>query len=283
MEQIYERLQSASGMRRIIQSCDISDDDIQIFSSELYRAQPPSIDTFLEHRPEFMQIGKLIIAATITECEQEEQMFGFEARRQGFYHYLLQCMNSSFDQFSKNRMSFVTFNYDRSLEHCLFTSLKHLHNKSEDECAGQISTIPIIHVHGSLGPLPWQSRNGGRPYRFSDDPEVLLQASQGIKIVAEGATSSDEFEQAISQMRDAERIYFLGCGYHAANLDRLRLDAVRSALRNRQYGLEVNAMMGSGYGLGRAEAFAITEKYRINIPDQMKTCHDFLKEYAPLD
>jgi hypothetical protein len=64
------------------------------------------------------------------------------------------------------------FNYDRSLEHFLFTALKYSSGKSDDECAGKLKTIPIIHLHGDLGALPHTGAALARPYNSNISPEV---------------------------------------------------------------------------------------------------------------
>ena len=64
---------------------------------------------------------------------------------------LLQHMRgTSFEDFHTNKVSFVTFNYDRSLEHFLCRSLANSFAKTEAEAGEVISKIPIIHLHGRL-------------------------------------------------------------------------------------------------------------------------------------
>ena len=47
--------------------------------------------------------------------------------------------------------------------------------------------------------------------------------SKGIKIIHEDISKNDDYIQALGLLNDAEKIYFLGFGYHPTNLDRLNL------------------------------------------------------------
>ena len=116
----------------------------------------------MEHRPEYLDVGKALIAAELIVCERETALF----RRDGksWYEYLFNELSTNFCDFEKNQLSILTFNYDRSLEHYLLTSLQNSYDKSIEECAEKLSKIPIIHLHGDLGALPALERHQSRPY-----------------------------------------------------------------------------------------------------------------------
>jgi hypothetical protein len=116
------------------------------------------------------------------------------------------------------------------LEHFLFSALKHSYNKTDAQVAEMMQFIPIIHVHGSLGPLPWQEAGGIDYYplfgRHDDAYQIgkrVKVASENIVIVSEAEPKSKEFAIAINCIKEAQRIYFLGFGYYRANLERLGL------------------------------------------------------------
>src|SRR5205814_6081210 len=68
-----------------------------------------------------------------------------------WYQYLFGKLNASFEEFGQNKLSVVTFNYDRSLEHFLLTTLQYSHGKTFDQCADLLmANIPIVHVYGQL-------------------------------------------------------------------------------------------------------------------------------------
>ncbi len=275
---------------------------ITSFRSQLYLSQQPSVDTFLEHRREFSDIGKLSIALALMTHEVEENLFGFSKREVGFYHYLFTQLNTGWEEFGNNQLSIITFNYDRSLEHYLFTALKNTYARPSydkaqpDEFNAQpLSKIPIIHVHGSLGPLPWQEE-GGRPYsellRFSEAPlqaaKDVETASKGILIVSEAEHSTAEFNRAFDCLKSAERIYFLGFGYHIPNLVKLGLGKLQfydDSLWEKYRGtpLLFKPFRGSALGLGAAQRKAIVDTWHIGLPDNSRDDLSFLKEYAELN
>ena len=141
---------------------------IEEFGKALYLSHQYSIDAFLEHRPEFTDIGKYSISLFILRKEVEADLVSFENRNKGCYQYLFNKINTRLSEFDRNQISFVTFNYDRSLEHFLFISFINAHRLSDKECASLTNNIPIVHVHGMLGKLPWQDDKTGIPYGTLD-------------------------------------------------------------------------------------------------------------------
>lgn len=196
------------------------------FIREFSRSGLYSIDFFLENRKEFMNIGKMTIASYLLPLEKDERL-----RESGnnWYMYLYDRLKASFEKFNENEVSFVTFNYDRSLEQFLFEALKSQFNKTPQECTEKIKNIPIIHLYGQLDFLPWQSENG-IPYLYQRDSIVRLRnARDGIKLITEEreVEKSQEFKAAYKLIEKAHRIYILGFGFDETNLDRLNVNLMK--------------------------------------------------------
>jgi len=208
------------------------EDLIAKFRRELYYSGRRSVDMFLENRPEFMEVGRGAIAAVLIRYENEDKLFNIAERAVNWYEYLYNKIANTFDDFDKNRLSIITYNYDRSLEHFLFTTLKHSFDKSDEECAKKLGKIPIIHLHGQLGYLPWQDPNG-RPYESKSDVDNLRKSVEGIKIICEGVENEQQFRQAYELLQDAPRIYFMGFGYDETNIKRLNLFTKSTNFTNR--------------------------------------------------
>ena len=116
----------------------------------------------------------------------------------------------------------VTFNYDRSLEHYLFTALLNAYGRSPEETAAKLSTMQIVHVHGSLGTLPWQPGEDASSVPYGDSsPSNVLHARNSIKVLHETQDDSPEFSTARGLITQAQKVYFLGFGFHRVNLQRL--------------------------------------------------------------
>jgi hypothetical protein len=116
----------------------------------------------------------------------------------------------------------VTFNYDRSLEFCLCRAVSETFGKSEKETAEVLSRIPIIHLHGRLGYLPWEREEDTRAYEPIADGDALRVCVKDVKVVNRNTTINEgEFKRAKDLLSQAERIYFLGVGFHNENMARL--------------------------------------------------------------
>ena len=66
-----------------LRACGIDVSHINKFRDELYLAQPSSVDSFLEYRNEFIEVGKLVIALSLIPQEEDHKLFGFSARSEG--------------------------------------------------------------------------------------------------------------------------------------------------------------------------------------------------------
>ena len=203
--------------------------DIQSFRKALLRSGQASIDAFLEHQPRFMGMGKLAITVALAAKENTDGMFVTG----DWYEHLFRALDARPEEFNKNRLSIVTFNYDRSIETFLVNSLKYSYDKTVDAAAEVLSSIPIIHLHGQIGNLPWQDKETFRGYGDTDDDYQIKLSSDGIKIIHEADAAKDEaFISARKLIKDAEQIYFLGFGYHPDNIARLGIADIDIEGRN---------------------------------------------------
>src|SRR5205823_5571052 len=89
---------------------------------------------------------------------------------------------------TRSQLRIVTFNYDRSLEHFLFNAIGHTHNLDEGSTAEIIGKLPIVHVYGQLGNLPWQGMVNGRVRSYSGQTvsSTVRTARDQIHLVTEG-------------------------------------------------------------------------------------------------
>jgi hypothetical protein len=182
-----------------------------------------SVDAFLEYRPEFVELGKAAMAVILVAHEASDRLWEFRA--DNWMRYLFSRLNAPFERFHEIPVSFITFNYDRSLEHFLCTALQSKYGKTEEECAAVLERIPIIHLHGRLGYLPWERGEGHRPYSAVMNRDVMDICIKNIKVVHEDPKDGrdKDFERAHELMQNAEAIYHLGFGYGPLNLERLKV------------------------------------------------------------
>ena len=129
------------------------EDMVKAFAKSFAESDCPTIDDFLEKRPEFESIGKHAIAQVLLKYENPLELFR-DHNKPRWYHLLRGAMEP-LEQIAENELSIVTFNYDRSLDHYLYTVLKQTLKWNDDKCRTALDAIPIIHIYGSLGRLPW--------------------------------------------------------------------------------------------------------------------------------
>ena len=119
------------------------------FREAFWKSGTSSVDAFLEGRPEFLDVGKFAIAYCLIPYENEQNLYDPPEPDGDWYSHLSKILNSSFDEFENNKLSIITFNYDRSLDHYLFTSLLNWHGKSVDDCIKKFAKLLIFHANSA--------------------------------------------------------------------------------------------------------------------------------------
>jgi hypothetical protein len=224
-------------------------DTLRAFGNEVRLSGMSSVDAFLEFRTEFLDIGKTLIAAMLIPHEETERLFEPKQDEFNWYKYVWGRMNTSFDAIQDNRVAFITYNYDRSLEHFLFTALQHSHNRTQDECAAVMQNVPVVHLHGWLANLPWHEAPG-RTYDATMSAEALKLAADKIRVIHEDITNDPQFELARTLLGETQRVVFLGFGFHPTNVQRLFPDISV---------LDHKVVRCTAYGLGDAERQSVSK------------------------
>lgn len=220
------------------------------FADKFRKSSTMSIDLFLARNPEFSEAGKRAIVFRILAAERESH-FREEAKcgDQDWYTWLFERLTDElvkkddYSRFSENDVSFVTFNYDRSLEHFLYDSLLNAFvGVGAAKIVEQLNRITVIHVFGQVAPLEWQDQSGIEYRR--DIKSVNVDAlSKNLRTIYE-EMDNPELEEAKDLIRKAGRIFFLGFGYAKENLDVLGIPEILS-IGQRVY--------GTGLGLTKRE------------------------------
>ena len=133
----------------------------------------------------------------------------------------------SLPDFSGGEAAFITFNYDRSLEHFFYESLRNSFTEvPEDHIVQSLNQLRILHVYGQILPLKWQDAEVGVDYKPQQRNETLLQkAAANLRTIYEQKTSP-ELNEAQEFLSHAEQIFFLGFGYAPENMNVLNLPGV---------------------------------------------------------
>jgi hypothetical protein len=194
----------------------IQNNSVQHFIGELRGSGHESVDAFLENRTDLVDIGKRLIASALIPFEDEQLLFEQKANQERgaqWYKYLLRAMMVDAPDLLYNKVSFITFNYDRSIEHFFTKALAANTGISLLAAWDKIQYIQIVHLHGMLGPYHPDAYNG-RAYEPNVTLRSVQMAAASIKIINESSDDSKEYAQARRLLEQAQRYIFLGFGFH---------------------------------------------------------------------
>lgn len=271
------------GFLEDIEESGFSRNDIIMFSSALRGSPLSSVDAFLENQQKFLDVGKACIAAVLLKNENERNLFDYWTEKRlkkwsigpnlkvypdegrtkshvlmllpgdnledgSWYQELFLRLNAPLKDFIKNEVIYVTFNYDRSLEHYLYTSLKNTYHASDEDCRRIFKKNPVIHLYGHLGLLTWQVDSKEKTsetveYKPNVTPERIKIAAKNINIIRKGETDLSQFNLAFEHLEQAKKIHVLGFGYDKENMMRLKLHILNNT----------KELYGTTYGLGEQE------------------------------
>jgi hypothetical protein len=256
-------------------------------------SQAISIDNYLHAHAEDATInfvGKLGIAASILEAERESRLavpreadtFDLGQLSTTWYTQFFQMLTEgvqrrNLEQIFDN-VSFITFNYDRCIEHYLLHALANYFRTSSADTRSIVNLLRIEHPYGQVGRLPWQQREGNTPFgtRFhgSELPEIASQ----IRTFTEQVKDGDMIDRAKRLITDAEVVVYLGFSYGNMNMDLLSLQESQS-----------KEIFGTCFGISLPNRKSIEEDIicsmgsvrncveNVHLADM--TCADILKSY----
>lgn len=240
---------------------------LRMFFDDFSHSATYSIDKFLERRPDHMDLGKLLIAHVLKR-EEQAHLLHMGLKEDNWYAELANRLDLTADNIGDFRLSFVTFNYDRSLEYFLYYLLK---NRTTDikKAHEAFKKMEIVHVYGGFGNFPWEG--GGIPYDYNVTPEILKRFANGIKIMSD-ERETDELKSAKRLVEKADYIYFIGFGYDEDNLKRLTITFKPSIIAN---------VKGTALGLSFSDRIRLKEYFEtITLANPEEGIMKFLDRYV---
>ncbi|MEE3485706.1 MAG: hypothetical protein VZQ98_15480 [Bacteroidales bacterium] len=232
--QDYTKLGKA-GLQHIIHIQNITSrkirETIAPFAKSIRHSMMVSTDEFLKNRlgqekSEEADFGKRLIAREILDAERESkvQYVSEDGKIKSKKYWLgnidwIQHLLSRIDQQPNweeilKQTVFLTFNYDRVLEYCLFLYLTSDKQYAVADAHAFINKMQIHHVNGFIGSLekiPFAAV-GNKMYQ---------EIAKGMETVWEKRQNRDESEKEKYQgfLKNAQRVYFLGFSYIPDNLE----------------------------------------------------------------
>lgn len=212
-------------------------------SHRLYYSSAGSIDDFLSQcsDPVDVDFGKLTILnqflirenAAISSTQGEHlfrwqgnwlrEFFGREFRKENpekLETYL-----------NENKINFVIFNYERSVEHFLFTAIQNYYDLDAERVKLILRNVSFFHVYGQIAQLEWQETEaikgckleyGENLYSNPKDFETFYECMPNIKIVNEDRGNANSIIEKISLLvKEADRVYIVGFGFLDSNYNLL--------------------------------------------------------------
>lgn len=222
-------------------------EEVEEFIEQLKLASGVSIDKYLNINSKFNEIGTRAITTEIYHSEVLSNIpLNKEYPKGDWYTYLFRKLIESLDTVEdllniyKNKISFITFNYDRSLEHYLFENLYGLlknANVTKENVAQSFKKIEIIHVFGKIGYLPWEKGiYTSRKNIFREEESILsygvggyhpvdvgIKQNRMIELMYTERKQTQDLLRAHEIIKGADRVLFLGFGYDQQNLELLNI------------------------------------------------------------
>lgn len=255
-------------------------DAVSEFQEKFIRSNTASIDDFIDKIPESKEelkvIGKILIFLSISRYENEQRLIyknekidvshryyeelgenGGEiiSLVRGWYGYLWRKIYEGSIAENLKNLTIISFNYDRSLEQYLHSSLVGMSQLQAESCEDILNgNLFIHHVYGKLGKLSWQNEvaaiNDYFPFKINSDGFLAvrtenLSASQirfdcsslignsgatrdlidkicdivsEIRTYKESITETNIVESVKLRLSKCEDLFFLGFGYHQENM-----------------------------------------------------------------
>jgi len=273
---------------------------LRMFKENLEQARPASIDVFLANNNTLLykEIGKIAIGRIINSFEQNAVMYSptrerinnflgtYGKRSDNWYDLVWKaiydgCLGDlEVLQENLSKLLVITFNYDRSLEHYLYTAtLGMFDQEHEAEILKIYNNFKIFHVYGQVGFLPWQKtkiqhflqntekdnlteRKISQEYNQIDknkNLEIQYNISKLLCTYNEYKVSDIErkvlslnmfkYSDLREEILDSKNIFVFGFGFHQQNLEVLKPIFYREINSSKK----ISYLGGTTFGMGNTE------------------------------
>ncbi|PLX19966.1 MAG: hypothetical protein C0597_04750, partial [Marinilabiliales bacterium] len=245
------------------------------FARRFSESGQTSIDAFLKHNLNYLEIGKLSIILNILLFEKYAKHQIIDSRKDHWLEYIWNQINDSEQSILDSNLAFVTFNYDRVIEHYFESVIRNSFQLDKKDEKDLFNSIPIVHVYGKIANLP-SVQNKPPNIRFGEFDERIFNelTSDSLDIVYDNTEENQNLKDTHVLISNADRILILGFGYHELNMQRLVLEKSKAA-RN-------GSIYGSCMGFNSNEQKKLTNKYPFLKLFELNNL-EFLREVMILD
>lgn len=229
-----------------LRSSGIQESDIRDFSRQLERAEYDTIDQHLREISDdsVRMIGKRAVAYLIRMKENENALFPRGQNYRHWYKSFVDHLAKFSNHISAEQFSFITFNYDRSLSHYLYETLRS-RGVSAANLKFFLGPANFNHVHGHVGELPWNLEVGGDSKSYFQYGATLSVKDLSLHI-PDILLPHDKRDSGMLLARlvgNAEIIAFVGFGFHPANMKILPFGESKTRGNVRRRYLSINPVV----------------------------------------
>jgi len=178
----------------------------------------------------------------IIQQENPKKLSDPNTNERHWYKYIWNNLYTrDLDSFPKSKMAFITFNYDRSLEYYLYTSIATTYKSDLIEIKDRItisellSRIPIHHVYGKLNNIELENEANYLDYGyqlvilpFQNNKEKRIKklisyinkSYNNIDLIsAKRNNSQNKLRKIENLMQKSDQIVFLGFAFNEDNMN----------------------------------------------------------------
>lgn len=196
-----------------------------------------TIDEFISINKKFECIGKTAIQHYLLEYERNYLEYRFNNYDSDWFEIILSEMLSECKKSKNpssmdfNKVSFLTFNYDRLIEYLFtiqFISLfkEKLNDNKYRNTIYSFIYYKIIHLFGSIGKLTSIDKTDNPQDKIFgeviDNYEYMKESLKNIKLIKDGLQNLFRIK---NRLKNAKKIFFLGVGYIENNMKLLDLES----------------------------------------------------------
>ncbi len=193
------------------------------FHKKLKYSYPRSIDDFIQSQTTTgdantnninKKIGKLLIVLILTCYEEKSLKYDqssedlYQVTTTFFTDFWKNIYGSNFNDFIENinKTQFITFNYDRLLEHFIYSTATSFFDTTPDqnEIIKEFLSNNILHVYGALPKMEWQSDNGF-PYGSIQLKELKTYIEKELNIGSSGSEKNKKTNYIINALKETNK------------------------------------------------------------------------------
>jgi len=209
------------------------------FSRVIREFQFESIDEVLHwfsSNPDIVELGKAAIVREILQAERVAQISLFrpvgiqvaDYTPTWLSHFLSMAIGALKREQVGNvfaNVVIINFNYDRIIEHFIYSELQTRLKVRKSEAQSAISKLKMIRPYGSVGRLPWQDESASVAFGadLGNDHDALFALSKNVHTYTEQALTENIKNELKEALVGARLIVILGFGFHQQNMDILKV------------------------------------------------------------